>query len=288
MLINRQHLRRHFGWFVVTLAVAAVSAAVYWYFWLHLPASPSDRPGGGSWPGLAFGVLGSACMLFAGLFTWRKGRPRSTRLGSARFWMAGHIWLGLLSAPLILFHSGFRMGGLLEQALMWVFGVVIASGVIGLILQQFIPREMKTSIAAESMYQQVSEVCARLRRSADEEVASKCGPLIEPEGKTRPQTELKAFYLGEVRTFLAPEPARGTRLRNRVEADAVFNDVRQALTEDLHETLDRLEDMCRERRDLGVQTRMHWLLHSWLLLHVPLSMALLVLGVIHVVTALWY
>jgi len=36
------------------------------------------------------------------------------------------------------------------------------------------------------------------------------------------------------------------------------------------------------------QERIHRWLHIWLLLHIPLSVALLVLGVLHIVTALYY
>ena len=52
--------------------------------------------------------------------------------------------------------------------------------------------------------------------------------------------------------------------------------------------LDRLEELCRDRRRLAEQERLHRWLHSWLLLHVPLSAALLVLSAAHVVTALYY
>ena len=46
--------------------------------------------------------------------------------------------------------------------------------------------------------------------------------------------------------------------------------------------------MCEERRLLREQERMHFWLHSWLLVHVPLSAALLVLGAAHVVMSLYY
>ena len=52
--------------------------------------------------------------------------------------------------------------------------------------------------------------------------------------------------------------------------------------------LDELEALCRERRRLAEQERLHGWLHGWLLLHIPLSAALLVLGVAHAVTALYY
>ena len=57
---------------------------------------------------------------------------------------------------------------------------------------------------------------------------------------------------------------------------------------DIREQMDKLATLCEERRVLAEQERIHFWLHSWLILHVPLSVALLVLGVAHVVTALYY
>jgi hypothetical protein len=49
-----------------------------------------------------------------------------------------------------------------------------------------------------------------------------------------------------------------------------------------------LEAVCRERRAYADQERLHQWLHGWLLLHVPLSLALLVLGALHAVLSLYY
>ena len=67
-------------------------------------------PRGGSAIGLTFGIAGYAMMLYAGLLGARKKVP-IWRLGRAQTWMRGHLWLGLLSFPLILFHAGFAFAG---------------------------------------------------------------------------------------------------------------------------------------------------------------------------------
>ncbi len=58
--------------------------------------------------------------------------------------------------------------------------------------------------------------------------------------------------------------------------------------EELGEPLTQLAGLVEERRQLVDQERAHFWLHSWLLLHVPLSAALLVLGVAHAVWSLYY
>ena len=55
-----------------------------------------------------------------------------------------------------------------------------------------------------------------------------------------------------------------------------------------HDVLHDLEEICEERRQLLIQRRLHLWLHGWLLIHVPLSFALLVLTAVHAVLSLRY
>src|SRR6266849_176175 len=94
----------------------------------------AQGPSGGSGLGLTYGIVGFSFMLFAGLLGLRKTFP-VWRVGRAQSWMRGHLWLGFLSFPLILFHGGFRFGGPLTRTLMWLLIFVFASGVLGAALQ---------------------------------------------------------------------------------------------------------------------------------------------------------
>jgi len=55
-----------------------------------------------------------------------------------------------------------------------------------------------------------------------------------------------------------------------------------------YEVVDDLESICEEERQITRQAKLHKWLHAWLLMHLPLSFALLLLGVIHAVMALAY
>ena len=112
MIIDRTHR----PWSVTSAAVFVLAGIGYaWY----AAGSPSG-PRGGSAAGLAFGIAGYALMLFAGLLGARKKVP-TLRIGRAQTWMRGHLWLGLLSFPLILFHGGFAWRGPLTAVLMLLF-----------------------------------------------------------------------------------------------------------------------------------------------------------------------
>jgi hypothetical protein len=55
-----------------------------------------------------------------------------------------------------------------------------------------------------------------------------------------------------------------------------------------HATVDDLQSICDEARQLQKQQRLHHWLHLWLLVHIPISLALIVLGAVHAVMALKY
>jgi len=69
-------------------------------------------------------------------------------------------------------------------------------------------------------------------------------------------------------------------------AAGAFEQIRGAVPASMHEALDDLASIVEERRELAAQRHMHHILHGWLLLHVPLSCALMLLAAWHAVFAL--
>src|SRR6185295_1390150 len=118
--------RPHRPWAIASAGMLALSITIYVPYALNAPQGLR----GGSAIGLLFGILGFAFMLFAAALGARKRVP-VWRLGRAQTWMRGHLWLGLLSLPLILLHGGFHFGGALTSTLMALLIFVVASGVFG-------------------------------------------------------------------------------------------------------------------------------------------------------------
>jgi hypothetical protein len=113
---------------------AVVSAALATIAYLCTPSSST----GSSTPGLLFGVSSTGLMIFAGLLPLGKklARWKIIRLQTLQ---RGHIWLGLLSLPLALFHCGFRAGGPLSSALLVILTAILLSGCAGLLFQHQLP-----------------------------------------------------------------------------------------------------------------------------------------------------
>jgi hypothetical protein len=158
------------------LVVVATLLSVAWYA-VH-GQSINRLPGGASLPGLVFGIVGAAIMLFEFLL-WPKKLARRWRLGSARAWMRAHIWLGLLTVPLILLHSGFQWGGPLSTVLAALFILVITSGIFGLAMQNWVPRLMLADLPGETITLEATHVAHDLCRQAEQMVAAVCG--VEPD-----------------------------------------------------------------------------------------------------------
>src|ERR1700740_2608610 len=98
--------RTHRIWAIASLVILAISLIAYVIYSLNAPQGPR----GGTVMGLLFGIIGFGFMIFSALPGARKRVP-TWRLGRAQAWMRGHLWLGLLALPLILFHGGFHFCG---------------------------------------------------------------------------------------------------------------------------------------------------------------------------------
>src|SRR5580765_2109764 len=306
------------GWAIGSFVLLAVGAVAYTIYALQSPAGPS----GGSFMGLVFGITGFAFMIFAALLGARKRVP-TWRLGRAQAWMRGHLWLGLLSLPVILFHGGFHFGGTLTSVLLWLLMITVVSGVFGAALQHYIPRVMTTDVKLETIYDEIGNVRTLLREEADRAVETVCGPLrigksaneevlragglsavrsmatsssgtaVAAAAETVVLTEeqgapLRKFYLCEMRPFLEEPKQRGARIGKADKAQGVFSGLQTLMPSSAQATLQDLEDICDEARQLVRQEQLHQWLHGWLLVHIPLSLALILLGAVHAVMALRY
>ncbi|MGH9731719.1 MAG: hypothetical protein ACRD4A_08460 [Candidatus Acidiferrales bacterium] len=289
------------NWMIAAAILLVIATAIYILYALNSPQGPR----GGSAIGLAFGIAGFALMIFAGLLGARKKFP-VWRVGRAQTWMRGHLWLGLASLPIILFHAGFHMRGTLTLVLMILFFIVIASGIFGAALQIYIPRRITVEVPMETIYEQIDHIRAQLREEADQLATAACGSLggtaaigatpggdssasaveVGVEVSEEARDQLREFYLRRMRPFVEDPRRSHSPLADSPQASAIFEELRLRLPVELRDTLKDLESICEEERQLTRQAHLHRVLHTWLLVHVPLSYALLALAAVHAVMAL--
>jgi len=289
---------------MIFVAVATITA-----FWIYLgnfqpellpatfrvPSSllqkPSDhRSVGGTPLGLLLGTISLGIFVFAALLGLRKKLP-FLPVGNVQSWLRGHIWLTLLTIPLILLHSGFRLGSPMTTTLMVLYAIVMVSGIYGLILQHKLPMMMKESLPAEIVFEQIpnvrAQLCAaaeKLHRSLKQEATSGSAAVATDVS----QEEVLAGFIDQrLIPYLRARRGEKYRLGHAREADEIFRHLKLRVDEVYRPRVDEMRRWCDERRLTDAEVRMqHWL-HGWLFVHVPLSFLLLLMTMWHAFVTLF-
>jgi len=108
------------------LAVLAVAALTWWYFDAH------QQPSANRYHGLVLGLgwIGISLALLASGLSIRK-RMAYQGVGRMSTWLTAHIYVGIISAFAILYHSGLHAGSLFSAFLLTFFSLTIISGLMG-------------------------------------------------------------------------------------------------------------------------------------------------------------
>jgi hypothetical protein len=168
------------------------------------------------------------------------------------------------------------------------------------------PKMMTRQVPYETIYAEIPRIREQLVDEADMKVAEVTGitvnqaamatsagnsggvvvTTVQMEEEVR--NELTLFYDHELRPYLEQPGGKGCAISDRTLSAAMFGNMRTRLPSVVHPVVDDLESICEEKRQLDYQMRMHRMLHGWLLIHLPLSFALLLMGAVHAVVALRY
>lgn len=259
-------------------------------FPLPLPAffgevPPTRNTFGGTPLGLVLGSVALAIFLFASALGIRK-KKRLWPLGNVRLWLKAHLWLSVLTVPLVLLHCGFAAGGPHTSWLLVLYAVVMGSGFVGLALQQFMPQVMKERLPREVVFEQIPqfrerlfESALKLRRSLVTLVAAADGGRGAEEGMS--VVLVRKFLDDECLPYLSLTRGDRHRLGNEKSAFDRFRTLKLNVDREWQPMVEQLQRWCEERRGMDLQTKyQHWL-HGWLIIHIPTSFALLVFTIWH-------
>src|SRR5450432_1158810 len=301
--------RAHISWFL--LVVLATIAACWIYVGNFYPArlppglglppalvqNPSEhRSIGGTPVGLIFGTISFAIFIFGALLSLRK-RVVLWPIGTVQRWLRAHIWLTLLTIPLVLLHSGFRLGGPMTTLLMVLYTVVMVSGLYGLFLQHRMPIIMKERLPSETVYEQIPHIRSQLFLAAERMYNSFKSAKLSPASSTEssaaiidPESEaaLVTFLEDQVMPYLHARRGGRFGLGDSSYSEDTFRFVKLRVAETYRDRVEQIQAWCDERRMLDLQTRLHHWLHAWLFVHVPFSYLLLILTGWHAFVTLFY
>ena len=281
---------------------------------VHLPRLSGDTPGyinvGATPLGLIFGSIAFGIFVFAGLLGLRK-KIVLWRIGTVQLWLRAHVWLTLLTIPLVILHTGFRLGGPMTMVLVTLYAIVMGSGIYGLTLQHYLPRLMNERLSTETVSEQIPFIRAQLCEAAEKmrvrfapiearttHLASTERIALKPVTKAFEAAPLEAgdpasdavlldFIDRQVLPYLRAGDSNRRRLGNPRYSEDIFRMIKLRVAPEYSPHIEEIQTWCDQRRMLDLQTRLqHWL-HGWLFIHVPLSYLLIFMTAWHAFVTLF-
>lgn len=241
-----------------------------------------EFPHGGSVVGLSFGTAGYLLILLLAYYGIRKRAYRST-FGTLEQWLQSHIYLGLLVLVLLTLHTGWRFNDMVAVTTLVLCVIVVFSGIAGAILFVTVPRlltEVESNLTVDEISQQLNQLGRNMARVAS--------------GRSAPFIRIYEGLVGES----TPGWLAGWRLlfaRLRKKRSQTASDWSKLLALVGKEEQDQLRQMLvlsRQRKELLMrlmyQQRYKNILEFWVYIHVPVTIALIVMGTVHVVAVFYY
>ncbi|MEM8930263.1 MAG: hypothetical protein AAGE94_03765 [Acidobacteriota bacterium] len=257
----------------IGVAMVAIWALLHWLYDLGYPNDPV---------GVAFGVAATLLMSAVAAYGLRRrAMSLATRLGlgSAPRWLALHLYGGWLFLVAMFLHSGLQWPDGAFSWCLWLLSVwTVLTGALGLMLQRTVPRLLAAGASVEVHYDRIPALVEDLRRRAEALVAAADRPV-------------QVLYRRRLAPVLAA-PRRNPAVfldadggRRRLEPVARL---RSLLEPDERERLAELEELVRAKLDLDTHFTLQQVLRGWLWLHLPASILLVVLVIVHIASVAYY
>lgn len=262
------------------LGLGFMAAAALGVFWAN--SLMGEVRAGNAW-GIGYGTAAAVLLVVvAALGVRRRTMRLSTRLGlgHARTWLDIHIFGGVLFLLLMLMHSGFRLPTGWVTWWLWSLSIwTVASGVLGVVIQKWIPRQLSSGLSVEVNYDRIPDLSREVLARAEELTRDSSEPILDLFERTvAPVLEgprRRLIYLVDV--------TGGAQAQLRE-----FRYLRQYLTPEEDKTLDRLEDLFKTKLEMDAHYTLQPILKWWLYIHVPTSMLLVGFFVLHLASVFLY
>lgn len=218
---------------------------------------------------LWYGWTGLSLMLLTNLYILRKRWNPLKKLGNLPGWLDFHIFCGLLGPTFILFHSNFKVGGLVAISF-WSMVVSFSSGVIGRYFYMQLARQktelQKDADSDEKILQQLP-AAATIAEGGIEQLGTR---VIQLAG---------GGTLGETGVFTAVARSFVGDLRLRFG----MGKMAQGLTPEARGALKRY---AKTKRRIEYLSQFQQVMGYWHTFHMPFAVFMYLVAVIHVAVAL--
>lgn len=273
---------RQFRYFKIATWACAIASALYVWHRNYYFLNPGKLGYGGTWPGYALGTVSALLIIWLAWLGIRKRRYNSAV--STQAWLSAHVYLGCAVVILATLHSGFELGWnthSLTYLLMWV---VVGSGIYGVIVFRRVPTLLTESMGdatLSSLMLQLQDVDTEARRLALT-LPDAYNSLVRDAANT---TRLQGTAIQNLMGTISHNCATAQALSDIERLNQQLSAASAKAGRELYGHMIRRNGLVERIRHV------HFLmskLRLWLLLHVPLAVALLIALVAHVVSVFIY
>jgi len=232
---------------------------------LHEVWKPSGMVGHG------LGIVGSALMIIMLLYSVRKRFRFARRLGNIRIWLAYHIWMGITGPLLVIFHTSFKLGGIVAVSFWSMIGVAL-SGVVGRYIYIQIPRSRTgNQLSASELDELDREMMIKLAGyGVSEETLNSLQTSDVPQ---------KAGW-GSVWTWFIEDLKMSSKLRAFSKELLAGGKVSR---HQVHEAVKIVKQKLVLKRRIQFLHTAEGLLHYWHVIHKPFAIVMMIIMVVHVI-----
>jgi len=233
--------------------------------------------------GYALGIIGGSLMILMLVYPLRKRIPGLAVIRTVRFWFRLHMVLGIAGPIAILYHSNFSLGATNSNVALFCMLIVSGSGLVGRYLYTRIHHGL---YGRHATMRELTGEAEGLRQQSDA-MRVLPGLLNEIEEAEKRIASPAPLLIRPVRAALSQrrEARRVKRLvRNAVAMAATKSTVLHQQKTRLIQTASRyVESRLMAVRRVAEFEACERLFAAWHVLHLPLFVILVIVGVVHVV-----
>jgi hypothetical protein len=263
------------GW--QAFAVVSVAALSWWYFSAH------EQPSANRYHALvlSLGWIGTSLALLAAALSIRK-RVAYQGVGRMSAWLTAHIYLGIIAAFAIFYHSGLRAGGPLSACLLAFFSLTVVSGLMGWLFARKLPPLLTDIEENPALLEDLLAARAQCLEGMFE-LANGGSPdfraLVERRLLKETASWSRMFRFYRRRSTLAQElPAF-----QKEQADSLAS-----LRPQEHRGFQRAAEYALRVNKMNAELLLQRVLRGWLTFHIVSTGTMFALAAVHIFTALYY
>ncbi|MFK7996821.1 MAG: hypothetical protein AB8B87_21975 [Granulosicoccus sp.] len=277
----------------ISIALIAICTGIY------LSQTGGEQPAnGGTWQGYTTGTLGALLILWLSMIGIRKRRYKS-RVGSVAGWTSAHVYLGASVIIVATLHSAGQLGWNIHTLAYVLMCAVVISGFFGIYYYLSIPGKSLQNRGGQSrevLFEELHELDSEGRAAArlcGGEIAAGASSAIE---RTSIGGGLVAqLFRSDGSQMSIVEAGKPKIVENKDQgrilamiAGRIPDAKRQSEVEPLSNLMSIMGRRQAVIRRIVRDIQLQGLLKVWLYLHIPLTVALLVSLIAHIVSTFLY